>query len=119
VEYMILIHQDESVARPAPGQPGFDEMMAGWMAYNQKLIDSGHWVSAAMLAPTASATTIVRSASGQSVLDGPFAETKEALAGYYLISATDLDEALELASALPIPAGSFEVRPVALRPDAA
>jgi len=53
-----------------------------------------------------------------SVTDGPFAETKEHLGGYYVVRAADLDEALELAKAVPVPVGSVEVRPVALRPDA-
>lgn len=119
MEYMITIHRDETLPAPAPGDPGFDEMMGGWMAFNQKLIDGGHWVSGAMLAPTSTATTVVRSAAGAAIVDGPFAETKEALAGYYLVKAADLDEALELAKAIPISLGSLEVRPVALRPDAA
>ncbi len=120
MEYMILIHGDESNPAPAPGEPGFDEMMAGWMAYNQQLIEGGHWISAANLQPTTTATTIRKPWGGEpSVVDGPFAETKEQLGGYYLITAADLDEAIALASAIPIPAGSIEVRPVAFRPDGA
>jgi hypothetical protein len=89
------------------------------MAYNQRLIDGGHWVSAANLAPTTTATTIRKApGSAPSLTDGPYLETKEQLGGYYLIRASDLDEALELAGAVPIPAGSVEVRPVAFRPDA-
>ena len=119
MEYMILIHLDESQPAPAPGDPGFDEMMAGWMAYNQTLIEGGHWVSGAMLTPTATATTVVKAGAASTIVDGPFAETKEALAGYYLVKAADLDEALALAAQIPIHAGSLEVRPIALRPDAA
>lgn len=116
MEYMILIHSDET-SLPTPGMPGFDEVMAGWMAYNQRLIDGGHWISAANLQPTPTATTL-RLAPGAppAVTDGPFAETKEQLGGYYLISAADLDEALALAGEIPLPAGSVEVRPVAFRP---
>lgn len=119
MDYMILIASDENAPMPAPGTPEFDQMMAGWMAYNQKLIDGGHWIAGASLQPTATATT-VRLAAGSppTTTDGPFAETKEQLGGFYLISATDLDQALELAAAMPIPFGSLEVRPVALRPDA-
>lgn len=118
MEYMILIHSDET-RLPTPGTPGFDEIMAGWMAYNQTLIDGGHWISAANLQPTPTATTLrVSPGSPPTVTDGPFAETKEQLGGYYLISAADLDEALALAGAIPLPAGSIEVRPVAFRPDA-
>ena len=120
MEFMILINADESLPAPTPGTPEFEQMMGAFFAYNQKLIDGGHWVSAANLVPTAAATTIRRAfGQGDVVVDGPFAEAKEHLAGYYLISAKDLDEALALATALPIPAGSIEVRPVAFRPDAA
>lgn len=119
MEFMILIHSDESVPPPAPGEPGFEEFMGEWMTYNQSLIEGGHWVSAASLAPTTTATTLRRS-PGQApeIVDGPYAETKEQFGGYYLISAESLDEAIELAGALPIGSGSLEIRPVAFRPDA-
>ncbi len=118
-EYMILLYSDESVEMPEPGQPGFDEMMGAFMAYNQMLIDGGHWVSGASLAPTGTATTVTVAGDAEATItDGPYAETKEQLGGYYLVSAADLDEAIELAKAVPIPFGHFEVRPVAFRPDA-
>src|ERR1700712_4332348 len=86
MEYMILNHSDENFETPVPGTPGFDEMMAGWLAYNQQLIDGGHWISAANLQPTLTATTIHKSfGAAPSVTDGPFAETKEQLGGFYLI----------------------------------
>ena len=119
MEYMILINADESTPRPGPGDPGFDEMMGAFMAFNQILIDGGHWVSGANLAPTTTATTVRKSDGAVEIVDGPFAETKEQLAGYYLISAPDLDTALELTKQLPILNGSLEVRPVSFRPDAA
>ncbi len=118
MEYMLTIYTEPYEA-PAPGTPEFDRMMAGWMEYNQRLIDGGHWVSAASLAPATTATTVRKSfGTAPSVTDGPFAETKEHLGGYYVVRAADLDEALELAKAVPVPVGSVEVRPVALRPDA-
>ncbi len=120
MEYMVLIYSDESFEVPAPGTPGFDEMMGEWLAYNQVLIDGGHWVSGASLQPTMTATTLHKSVgAADSIVDGPYVETKEQLGGYYLIEAADLDEALRLASAIPIPVASLEVRPVAFRPDAA
>ena len=120
MEYMILIHSDENAPRPVPGTPEFGEYMGTWLAFNQRLIDGGHWISGATLQPTTTSTTIQRTFGGADTLvDGPFAETKEQLGGYYVISATDLDEALALAAGVPIPAGSVEVRPVAFRPDAA
>lgn len=119
MEYMILIHTDEHAERPGPGMPGFDEMMAGWMAYNQRLIDGGHWIAGCSLQPTATATTVHKTAgAAPAVTDGPFVETKEQLGGFYLVSAADLDQAIELAAAIPLPFASFEIRPVAFRPDA-
>jgi hypothetical protein len=119
MDYMINLYSDESVDIPGPGEPGFDEMMGEWFAYNQRLIDGGHWIAAASLAPTTTATTINKSFGAEPALtDGPYAETKEQLGGFYLISAKDLDEAISLAKDIPIPVGYFEVRPVAFRPDA-
>ncbi|GAA2240333.1 YciI family protein [Herbiconiux moechotypicola] len=119
MEYMILINGDESAPRPSYGEPGYEEFMATWLAYTQRLIDGGHWVSGANLHPSTTATTIARGfGTGDTLLDGPYAETKEQLAGYYLIRAADLDEALQLAAAIPLPAGAIEVRPVSYRPDA-
>jgi hypothetical protein len=65
------------------------------------------------LLPTSSATSLRRDSSGKLVVtDGPFAETKEALGGYYLIEATDLDSAIAIASQVPTPYGGVEVRPI-------
>jgi hypothetical protein len=82
------------------------------MAYGNQLRDSGHFITGTPLHPTHTATT-VRVRNGQlSVTDGPYAETKEQLAGFYLIDARDLNEAIQIASKIP-PAqfGSIEVRP--------
>ena len=81
-------------------------------AYGKLLTDNGKLIDGQPLHPTHTATT-VRVRNGQvSVTDGPFAETKEALAGFYLIDARDLNEAIQIASKIP-PAkfGSIEVRP--------
>jgi hypothetical protein len=117
MEYMILIHSDETQV-PVPGTPACEQMTGAWMAYNQpdrrRPLDLGR-----QLAPTGTATT-VRTSMGvaPALTDGPYAESKEQLGGFYLITATDLDQALELASAIPVPVASIEVRPVAFRPDA-
>lgn len=117
MDYLLLIHSDEHTPAPIPGGPGFEAYMAEWLAFNQRLIDGGHWISAANLQPTATATTLRRSGTGPPKLaDGPYAETKEQLGGFYLISTAHLDEALELAAAIPLPAGAVEVRPVSFRP---
>jgi len=120
MEYMLLITVDESLAGPGPGEPGFEERMAGFGAYNKMLMDGGHWLNGASLQPSTTATIVRLSTDGSApaIVDGPFLETKEQLGGYYTITARDLDEALELAGRIPIPGGVIEVRPVAVRPDA-
>jgi hypothetical protein len=118
MEYMILINSDENIDGPAPGTPAFEAMMGEWFAYNQRLIDGGHWIAGASLQPTATATTVHKhQAAAHTVTDGPYAESKEQLGGFYLVTAADLDEAIELALAIPYPMASIEVRPVAFRPD--
>ena len=118
MEYMILIHGDETLV-PRQGEPGAGEMLQKFLAYNQILIDGGHWISGGSLQPTSTATTLRNHGGVTEIVDGPFAETKEQLGGYYVISAADLDEALALAKQLPSAwEGSIEVRPLAFRPDA-
>ena len=119
MEYMILINSDENRETPVPGTPEFNEWMAPWMAYNQLLIDGGHFISGASLQPTATATTVsIAPGMKATITDGPYIETKEQLGGFYLITATDLDQALELAAQVPVGEGSIEVRPVAFNPKA-
>ena len=118
MEYLLLLGEVESRNAMMPGTPGFEEYMADWTAYNQKLIDGGHWIGGGRLQPAGSATTIRRESGKDTLVDGPFAETKEQLGGYYLISAADLDEALELAAGMPFIDAVVEVRPIAFRPDA-
>lgn len=118
MEYLLLIAGDETTAL-APGSPEFDAYLGGWMQFNQMLVEGGHFIAGASLQPTSTATTIHKTGTGEQVVDGPFAETKEQLGGFYVISAADLDEALGLARAMPMPAGSIEVRPLSFRPDAA
>jgi hypothetical protein len=83
------------------------------VAYDEEIRRSGHCVASEALQPVASATT-VRVRNGKvSVTDGPFAETKECLAGFYMIEARDLNEAIQIASRIPPAAlGCIEVRPI-------
>ncbi|SMH32232.1 Uncharacterized conserved protein [Rathayibacter oskolensis] len=112
MQYMILIHTEPFEA-PAPGGPGFDEYMAPWLGYYQTLVDDGVLVTSGQLVDADSATTIRRAyGGGDTVVDGPFAETKEQFGGFYIVDVADLDAALAYAAALPLPAGSFEVRPL-------
>ncbi len=113
-EYLVLIYEDEGAWEK------FDPASAGKMM--GKMMDEhrvfGETNGAALrggnaLEPTASATSLRRDATGKLVVtDGAFAETKEALGGYYLIEASDLDEAIAVASQVPAPFGGVEVRPI-------
>ena len=119
MDYLIINHRTEVEGEgPAPGTPEFQEMMGQWMAYNQMLIDNGHWIGGASLTPSSAATSVAKSGDSIEVTDGPFAETKEQIGGYYVIKADDLDEAIRLATAMPADDVVFEIRPIAFRPDA-
>jgi len=105
MKYLCLVYSEEQKLQ------GFDDREC--LACGSSLRESGQLVAAEALQPVKTATT-VRVRNGKvSVTDGPFAETKEQLAGFYLIDARDLDHAIEVASKIP-PArvGSIEVRPV-------
>jgi hypothetical protein len=109
-QYMLLIYG------PIEGGPSAEEMQAEfprWMEYTQALQDSGTMVAGDALQPGETATT-VRVRDGETVLtDGPFAETKELLGGYYVLDVPDLDAALKWAAKMPnINYGTVEVRPV-------
>jgi len=115
MRYLVLIY-DEQTANPSPEPPdpaARGAVMEEYNAYSKMLRDGGTYVAGEALQPVTTATTI-RVRDGQTMTtDGPFAETKEALGGFYLIEAKDLDEALELGRKCPgAKYGSIEVRPV-------
>jgi hypothetical protein len=116
MRYAILIY-DENTANPSPEPPDpavWGEVMNDYGGYTKMLQDCGAYLGGEALQPIPTATT-VRSRDGETVTtDGPFAETKEALGGFYLVEAKDLDEALEFAAACPAVkyGGSVEVRPI-------
>ena len=110
--YTLLIYGDPAAApdyESPEGQAEFEQ----WMAYDKTLRESGAYSAGAALQPAPAATT-VRSRDGDTLtIDGPFAETKEVLGGFYLIDVPDLDAALDWAGRMPnIGYGSVEVRPV-------
>ncbi len=109
-EYLVLIYEDEA-AWEAPAAGMAEEMLEGHRLFGERNASAIRGGNALMA--TSTATSLRRDASGDFVVtDGPFAETKEALGGYYLIEAADLDEALALAKQIPAPFGGVEVRPV-------
>ena len=111
MRYLVLIYSEELASPPPPER--LAEVGAAYGAFTTMLRDRGAFVDGDELQPTTTATTIQIRDGRTLITDGPFAETKEALGGYYLIEAADLDEAIELASACPGARwGSIEVRPV-------
>ena len=115
MRYAILIYDENTANPPAePPDPAvWGEVMGSYTAYNEMLRDRGAYLSGEALQPVTTATSL-RVKDGQTMTtDGPFAETKEALGGFYLIEAKDLDEALELGAACPgAKFGTIEVRPI-------
>jgi hypothetical protein len=112
MQYMLLIFDEERAAESVPREQ-MTEIINAYTAYTQALRDAKVWVASNRLRPT-SAATAVRIADGKTqVLDGPFAETKEQLGGYYLIDVPDLDAALSWAQRCPgARYGTVEVRPI-------
>jgi hypothetical protein len=112
MNYMLLIYSDEA-ARKNTSEAEMGQMIAAYTAYSEAIGKAGILVSADRLRPAASATT-VRVADGKTqVLNGPYAETKEQLGGYYLIDVPDLDAALSWAARCPGASyGTIEVRPI-------
>jgi hypothetical protein len=111
-KYMLLIYGNETDAPPTPEQ--WDWMMKAHGQFAQAVAEQGgSIVSGDALAPSATATSVRTDATGdQTVTDGPFVETKEALGGFYIIEASDLDQALAFARQCPAPDGGVELRPV-------
>jgi len=109
-EYMLLLYRSEV---DEAGQADRLSEMPLWDEVNESLREAGMLVASAPLHPVASATTVRVRNDDVELTDGPFAVTKEILAGYYILDCRDLDEALKHAARLPLATyGSVEVRPV-------
>lgn len=117
MQYMLIIAMDENGPGPAEGTAEYDADRQSWIDYTRDLLQSGALVSGASLQSTETATTVRQAGGASSVMDGPFAESKEQLAGYYVIDVADLDAALDWAKKMPVGDGSVEVRPVSMMPD--
>jgi hypothetical protein len=112
MQYLLLIYRNEAdITKMTEAQ--MKDMTAEFGAFTQSIVQSGHFKAGDKLHPASMATT-VRVRDGKTLTtDGPFAETHEQLAGYYLIEAKDLDTALSIAARIPISRmGSIEVRPI-------
>jgi hypothetical protein len=113
MKYMLTLFGPEGGMEDASPEEMKAEM-DGWAAYSQEAVEAGAFVSGEGLQPSATASTVTIPANGgeRSVTDGPFAETKEQLGGFYVLECKDLDEALDWAKKIPLRTGSVEVRPV-------
>lgn len=112
MRYMMMIYADEAKMTRAPAE-GATKMSAAYVSYTRALKDAGVWLAGDALQPTRTATSVRLAGGRTNVLDGPFAETREQLGGYYLIDTPDLDAALSWAAKCPGAAsGTVELRPV-------
>ena len=112
MKYLCLIYDDESKRGTMPKEQ-LDSMMGEYGAFTEAIKKGGQYIGGEALQPTQNATTVRVRQGKISTTDGPFAETKEQLGGFYLINAADLNEAIQLASRIPSArTGSIEVRPI-------
>jgi len=118
MHYALLIYTDTEQWQQEYADRPADAMHQAYTAYTQSLIQGGAMKGGEALEPTSTATTVRLRGGQRLVTDGPFAETKEALGGFYLIEARDLDEAIELAARCPgARTGAIEIRPIMPMPE--
>ena len=112
MQYMLLIYDQEKILQGLPEEER-NAFMGDYFAYTNELKEAGAYVAGDALQPIGTATT-VRVRDGEQLLtDGPFAETKEQLGGYYLVEVESIDDAIKWAAKIPSSRyGSIEVRPV-------
>ena len=114
MKYMLLIYADEQVWTEPERQECYGESTA--LAY--KLQSEGKFIAASPLQPVATATSVQVRGGKRLVTDGPFAETREQLGGYFMVEANDLDEAINIAGRIPgARKGTVEIRPVVELPN--
>ena len=112
MKYLCLIYDEEAQMNGMSKEEG-DAFMGEYFTFTNDVRESGHYVAGEALHPVATATTVRIRNGNMSTTDGPFAETKEQLGGFYLIEARDLNDAIQVASRIPSArTGSIEVRPV-------
>jgi hypothetical protein len=118
MQYILLIY-DQEARLGQRSETERDKMHEDYKEFTQSIIKSGHFRAGDGLQPTSTATTVKVEGGKLVTTDGPFAETKEQLGGYYLIEARNLDEAISLAGRVPSArsGGKIEVRPVRVWPD--
>ena len=111
MQYALLIYEDEAVFGPSKSGPEMQEIVSRHMAFTKEI--GAKRTGGAGLKGTATATTVRTMAGKQTVHDGPFAEAREQLGGFYIVDAADLDEAIAIARKVPIlKDGAIEIRPL-------
>jgi len=112
MQYLLLIYENEAIMADRSPEAR-KKLFADYNAFSKSIVESGHFKAGDALQPTSTATTVRVRDGKQLVTDGPFAETREQLGGYYLVEAKDLDEARAIAARIPSAVtGSIEVRPI-------
>lgn len=112
MKYMLLLYSAPE-ARPEPGTPRQAAEMNEWFAFTNEAAEAGVLIAGDPLVDVTAATTLRIRDEKTVTTDGPFAETKETLGGYYIVDVENVDEALKWAEKIPLaPYGSVEVRPV-------
>ena len=111
MKYLCLIYDSEKTLEAMPKSEG-DAFMGEYFAFTEGIKGSGQYVAGEALQSVTTATTIRIRNGKLSTTDGPFAETKEQLGGFYLLECENLDAAIEWAKKVPLQEGSIEVRPV-------
>jgi hypothetical protein len=113
MQYLLLITEPGFTTLPEAPPEVMEKELKAWSDYTAWLQEKGWMVGGEALQPTSTATTVRQQDGKILTTDGPFAETKEALSGYYLIECENLDQAIEAASKIPsVSRGPVEVRPV-------
>lgn len=112
MQYLALIYAEDG-AGPKPGTPEWGAFMKGYADANKAYVEAGVMQGGNALQHTSTATSVRVRGGKVETMDGPFAETKERLGGYYLLDCTDLDQAIRMAALIPSAAfGTVELRPV-------
>lgn len=113
MKYMLLIYHEETAWDTLTEQQRQD-IYSEYRRFSEDIVKSGNYISGSELHPVSTATSVRVRDGKQLATDGPFAETKEQLGGYYLVEAKDLDEAITLAVRIPSArVGTIEIRPLA------
>jgi hypothetical protein len=114
MRYLCLIYDEEKTLHAMPRSES-DAFMGEYFAFTEGIRESGQYVAGEALQPVRTATTVRIRNGRMSATDGPFAETREQLGGFYLIEARDLNDAIQVAAKIPSArTGSVEVRPVSV-----